>query len=116
MVANNEKDTYEGGKESIKVLEARLKHLKSERKKCTLAGLKEQKIDLDAKTCPTREERIGSITTYYGKLSKLLKESESGPIEQKDRTFEQTSGCVFMAASFRTLSIRDYRADTSRWA
>lgn len=104
---SEKEETYEGGKEKIKRHEERLKHIKEERRGSTLSDLKEEKLDLNAKTCPTREERIGSITAYYGKLSSLLKESEAGPIEQRDRTFEQTSGCVFMAASFRALSIRD---------
>lgn len=65
-------------------------------------------IDLQAKTCPNREERVRAIDTFYGKASDLVKDARSGKIHCGDRDFQQASGCVLnLFLTMRVVTIRD---------
>lgn len=65
-------------------------------------------IDLKAKTCPNREQRAGAITAYYGKASDLITDVRNGAVKQRERDFQQTTGCVLnFYLSTRVATIRD---------
>lgn len=66
-------------------------------------------INLEADTCPSREERVGAIKAYYGKLSDLLDESKrkEGRLDFKSRPFQQSSWCVHTSGQMRLMTIRD---------
>jgi len=65
-------------------------------------------INLKENTCPNREDRAGfGIKTYFGKASKLVEEAKKGHIENVERAFEQTGGCVLMFTALRLYSIRN---------
>ena len=64
-------------------------------------------INLEEKTCPIREQRLGSIKTYYGKASKLLDDTHQGRLKWINRSFQQGALCVFQSAGERLMSIRD---------
>ncbi|MDR3270096.1 MAG: nitrogenase, partial [Peptococcaceae bacterium] len=68
----------------------------------------ELKINLDENTCYNREERLGTIKTYSGKVSELVKDHKAGnELEWKNRSFEQTSGCLLTQTVGRLVTIRD---------
>ncbi|MCO5382326.1 MAG: hypothetical protein NHB15_09770 [Methanosarcina barkeri] len=54
----------------------------------------EERIDLSRATCPNREQRANGINVWYGKASDLAKEARSGCLRQRERNFQQSSGCV----------------------
>lgn len=65
-------------------------------------------IDLKANTCPNREQRAGAINAYYGKASDLVREVREGTIQNKEREFQQSSGCVLnFYLTTRVVTIRD---------
>lgn len=66
------------------------------------------KIDLQATTCPNREQRAHAINAWYGKASELVRLARAGKLENKDRDFQQTSGCVLnFYLTTRVVTIRD---------
>ena len=68
----------------------------------------EQRIDLSRATCPNREQRANGINVWYGKASDLAKEARSGCLRQRERNFQQSSGCVLnFYLSVRIGTIRD---------
>jgi len=65
-------------------------------------------INLKGNTCPNREVRADfGIKTYSGKASKLLEEAKTGHVEDVERAFEQTGGCVQLFTTLRLYSIRN---------
>lgn len=64
-------------------------------------------VDLSAKTCLTKEQRLGSVNAYHGKLTKLVADVEAGDLPVLRRAFQQTETCSLMQAAMRILSIRD---------
>ncbi|GAB6275408.1 MAG: nitrogenase component 1 [Peptococcaceae bacterium] len=65
-------------------------------------------IDLENSTCPNREERAGfGISTAFCKASKLVNNARSGEIEEIERGFEQTGGCILTFTGLRLYSVRD---------
>ncbi|HEY6007146.1 MAG TPA: nitrogenase component 1 [Geobacteraceae bacterium] len=65
-------------------------------------------IDLKAQTCPNREQRAGAVNAYYGKASELVKEAREGTLTNKERDFQQSSGCVLnFYLTTRVVTIRD---------
>lgn len=68
----------------------------------------EERIDLSRATCPNREQRANGINVWYGKASDLVKEARSGCLRQRERNFQQSSGCVLnFYLSVRIGTIRD---------
>jgi len=67
-----------------------------------------QKIDLQASTCPTREQRANGINAYCGKASQLVKDVREGKLRNCERKFQQTSGCILnFYLTVRVSTIRD---------
>ncbi|WP_243375203.1 nitrogenase component 1 [Geotalea sp. SG265] len=65
-------------------------------------------IDLKANTCPNREQRAGAVNAYYGKASDLVQEARNGTLTNKEREFQQSSGCVLnFYLTTRVVTIRD---------
>jgi nitrogenase molybdenum-iron protein alpha chain len=50
-------------------------------------------IDLKQNECPTREQRLGSITGYNGTLSELTAKGCAGCLQNKLRAFQTVSSC-----------------------
>lgn len=74
-----------------------------------MPDLETDRINLQDKTCPKREDRLATIKTYLGTISGLVKESKvnNRKLEQRARTFEQTSGCLLTQTVGRLVTIRD---------
>ncbi|MGE5457720.1 MAG: hypothetical protein ACM3RX_05140 [Methanococcaceae archaeon] len=53
----------------------------------------EEKIDLSRATCPNGEHRVKGINVWYGKARDPAKEVRSGCLRQRERNFQQSSGC-----------------------
>ncbi|HEY3426678.1 MAG TPA: nitrogenase component 1 [Negativicutes bacterium] len=67
-----------------------------------------QEIDINAKTCPTREQRASGINAYSGKASQLVKDVREGKLRNCERQFQQTSGCILnFYLTVRISTIRD---------
>ncbi|HWR39960.1 MAG TPA: nitrogenase component 1 [Patescibacteria group bacterium] len=65
-------------------------------------------IDLRQNTCPTREQRGNGINAYFGKASDLVKQVKEGTITHKERSFQQSSGCILnFYLTQRVMTIRD---------
>ncbi|HWR57073.1 MAG TPA: nitrogenase component 1 [Negativicutes bacterium] len=68
----------------------------------------ELKINLENDTSPKREDSMGTIKAYSGKVSELLKDIDAGKgLEWRNRKFEQTSQCLLTQVVNRILTIRD---------
>ncbi|MBF4468523.1 MAG: nitrogenase [Methanobrevibacter arboriphilus] len=66
------------------------------------------KIDLNKKTCPTREQRANGINLFFGKASELLNASKEGNLKCTDRKFQQSGGCLLnFYLAIRVATIRD---------
>lgn len=65
-------------------------------------------LNLDTHTCPTKEQRLGSVNAYHGKVSKLFKECKknNGTLPVLHRKFQQTEVCLLLQAAMRILSVR----------
>jgi nitrogenase molybdenum-iron protein alpha chain len=73
-----------------------------------MTQFKEEKLNLDDKTCPKREERLGTIKTYIGTVSGLVEDYKAGNgLEWRNRSFEQTGGCLLTQTVGRLVTIRD---------
>ncbi len=64
-------------------------------------------INLSTSNLATRENRIGSITGYYGTLSDLAKQSESQTLHGCSRCFSQSSSCLSGCALNQLAGIRN---------
>ncbi len=65
-------------------------------------------INLKESTCPTREQRGNGINAYFGKASDLIKQVEEGTVQNKERSFQQSSGCLLnFFLTQRIMTIRD---------
>jgi nitrogenase molybdenum-iron protein alpha chain len=65
-------------------------------------------IDLQANTCPSREQRANGINVYFGKASQLVHDAREGKLRNCEREFQQTSGCVLnFYLTVRVPTIRD---------
>lgn len=63
--------------------------------------------NLHSANVAVRENRIGSITGYFGSLSDLAKESEDGTLKGCGRCFSQSSSCLSGCALNQLAGIRD---------
>jgi len=64
-------------------------------------------LNLDSSNVATRENRIGSITSYIGTLSDLANQSECGTLKGCSRCFSQSSTCLSSCALGQLSAIRD---------
>ncbi len=65
-------------------------------------------INLKESTCPTREQRAGGINAYCGKASQLVKDAIEGNLVNRERHFQQNSGCILnFYLTVRVATIRD---------
>lgn len=65
-------------------------------------------INLKANTCPTREDRGNGINSFFGKASELTKQMREGGLQNKERSFQQSSGCLLnFFLTQRIMTIRD---------
>lgn len=65
-------------------------------------------IDLQANTCPSREQRANGTNAFYGKATKLIQLAKEGKLENRERAFQQTSGCMLnFYLTVRVNTIRD---------
>jgi nitrogenase molybdenum-iron protein alpha chain len=70
--------------------------------------LTQEKIDLSEKTCLNREQRANGINLFYGKATQLAKEAREGTLQNCERKFQQTSGCMLnFYLAVRVSTIRD---------
>jgi nitrogenase molybdenum-iron protein alpha chain len=68
----------------------------------------EQLIDLRTKTCPNREQRANGINVFYGQASELVAKARNGTLCNREREFQQSSGCVLnFYLTVRVTTIRD---------
>jgi nitrogenase molybdenum-iron protein alpha chain len=65
------------------------------------------RIDLDSAAVPVREERLGSVTGYYGDFNDLVKQSRCGSLKNRERCFTQSSSCMSGCAIGQLSVIRD---------
>jgi nitrogenase molybdenum-iron protein alpha chain len=65
------------------------------------------KIDLSARTCPNREERLRSIKAFYGDADELIQSATQGGVPWRNRAFQQNGGCVNSSTMMRLASVRD---------
>jgi nitrogenase molybdenum-iron protein alpha chain len=65
-------------------------------------------INLDTDTCPIKEDRVGSVNAYAGKISQLVKEGKKeGHFVQLRRKFQQTAMCMMTQTTGRIISVRE---------
>lgn len=64
-------------------------------------------FNLESSNLPTRENRIGSITGYVGRLSELAEQSQCGTLKGCSRCFSQSSTCLSTCALAQLSAIRD---------
>jgi nitrogenase molybdenum-iron protein alpha chain len=68
----------------------------------------ESEINLKENTCPNREQRARGINVYYGKATELVRDAKAGQLYNRERKFQQASGCVLnFYLSVRVNTIRD---------
>ncbi|MDR1159192.1 MAG: nitrogenase [Syntrophomonadaceae bacterium] len=73
-----------------------------------MAKFEYKKVNIDNDTSPKREDSMGSIKAYSGKVSELLDKVNTGnPLEWHNRSFEQASQCLLTQTVNRILTIRD---------
>jgi len=65
-------------------------------------------LDLDAKTCPNREQRAAGVNVFFGKASELVQLARKGELCNHERQFQQSSGCVLnFYLTVRVTTVRD---------
>ncbi|MDR2368309.1 MAG: nitrogenase [Deltaproteobacteria bacterium] len=65
-------------------------------------------INLDAPTCPTREQRANGINAFNGKATELVERARSGQLRNCERDFQQNAGCLLnFYLTVRVATIRD---------
>jgi nitrogenase molybdenum-iron protein alpha chain len=68
----------------------------------------DSEINLKENTCPNREQRAHGINVYYGKATELVRDAKAGKLYNRERKFQQASGCVLnFYLSVRVNTIRD---------
>ena len=65
-----------------------------------------ERINLQQKTCPNRENTIGSIKTFYGDIDTIIRETAEGTLKRSSRSFQQSGGCVLTTGLFRLATLR----------
>ena len=71
-------------------------------------GAGADRINLEAPTCPTREQRANGINAFNGKASELLSKARGGELRNCERDFQQNSGCLLnFYLTVRVATIRD---------
>jgi len=71
-------------------------------------SLIDERIDLSTSTCPNREDRANGINVFYGSATELVGKARQGCLKNRDRKFQQTSGCALnFYLSVRVGTIRD---------
>lgn len=67
-----------------------------------------KEIDLTKSTSPIREDRLGSIKAFAGKVSDLVNSKHLGEnLAWRNHKFQQTSGCLLTQTVGRLITIRD---------
>lgn len=67
-----------------------------------------QYVNFKADTCPIKEERVGSVNAYSGKISNFIKEGKKdGHLVQLRRKFQQTAACMMSQTAGRIISVRE---------
>jgi nitrogenase molybdenum-iron protein alpha chain len=51
-------------------------------------------IDLSENTCTNREQRARGINVYCDRASELVRDAKCGKLQNRERKFQQASGCV----------------------
>jgi nitrogenase molybdenum-iron protein alpha chain len=65
-------------------------------------------IDLRTKTCPNREQRANGVNVFFGKASDLVAKAREGTLCNREREFQQSSGCLLnFYLSVRAPTIRN---------
>ena len=64
-------------------------------------------INTNSSNVATRENRIGSIKGYVGKLKDLAEKSECGSLKGCSRCFSQSSTCLSSCGLSQLAAIRD---------
>jgi nitrogenase molybdenum-iron protein alpha chain len=65
-------------------------------------------IDLSTKTCPNREQRANGVNVFFGKASELVAKAREGTLCNREREFQQSSGCLLnFYLSVRVPTIRN---------
>ncbi|HEY3362881.1 MAG TPA: nitrogenase component 1 [Methanosarcina sp.] len=65
-------------------------------------------INLKESTCPNREQRAHGVNVYYGKATELVRDARAGKLYNRERKFQQASGCVLnFYLSVRVNTIRN---------
>src|SRR5512133_3924758 len=68
----------------------------------------DQLLDLRAKTCPNREQRANGINVFFGQASELVAKARNGTLVNRERVFQQSSGCALnFYLTVRVTTIRD---------
>jgi len=68
----------------------------------------EQLIDLGTKTCPNREQRANGVNVFFGQASELVAKARNGTLCNREREFQQSSGCVLnFYLTVRVTTVRD---------
>ncbi len=71
-------------------------------------NLIDPEINLRENTCPNREQRARGINVYYGQATELVRDAREGKLQNRERKFQQASGCVLnFYLSVRVNTIRD---------
>ncbi|MDR2198023.1 MAG: nitrogenase [Deltaproteobacteria bacterium] len=66
------------------------------------------RINLEAPTSPTREQRANGITAFNGKASELAAKARKGELKNCERDFQQNAGCLLnFYLTVRVATIRD---------
>lgn len=65
-------------------------------------------VNFKADTCPIKEERVGSVNAYSGKISNFIKEGKKdGHLVQLRRKFQQTAACMLSQTAGRIITVRE---------
>lgn len=68
----------------------------------------DEKLNLEERTCPNREQRANGINVYYGPVTQLIKDAKSGNLKMSERKFQQSAGCALnFYLAIRISTIRD---------
>ncbi|KAA8673360.1 nitrogenase component 1 [Clostridium sp. HV4-5-A1G] len=73
-----------------------------------MSNKKLKKIDLTQSTSPIREDRLGTVKAFAGKVSDLVKGKHvGGDLAWRENKFQQTAGCLLTQTIGRLVTIRD---------
>lgn len=73
-----------------------------------MAGKEKKEINLDQSTSPIREDRLGTVKAFSGKVSDLINGRHLGEeLPWRERKFQQGTGCLLTQTVGRLVTIRD---------